>query len=69
MPLNSEDDNPWELAVPSKERNCVFVRFMAGMQYQWHQDGSLIALEKKWGIKPTQYLANYNERMKDWLAD
>ena len=39
MPLNSEDDNPWALAVPSKERNCVFGRFMSGMQYQWHQDG------------------------------
>ena len=69
MPLNSEDDNPWALAVPSDERNCVFGRFMSGMQYQWHQDGSLIELEKKWGIKPTQYLADYNERMKDWLAD
>jgi len=69
MPLNSEDDNPWALAVPSKERNCVFGRFMSGMQYQWHQDGALIELEKKWGIQPTQYLVNYNERMKDWLAD
>ena len=69
MPLNSEDDNPWALAVPSKERNCVFGRFMSGMQYQWHQDGSLIALEEKWGIKPTKYLADYNEKMKDWLAD
>jgi polar amino acid transport system substrate-binding protein len=69
MPLNSEDDNPWALAVPSKERNCVFGRFMAGMQYQWHQDGSLIELEKKWGIKATKYLADYNTRMKDWLAD
>ncbi len=69
MPLNSEDDNPWALAVPSKERNCIFGRFMSGMQYQWHQDGSLIALEEKWGIKPTKYLADYNERMKDWLAD
>ena len=69
MPLNSEDDNPWALAVPSKERNCIFGRFMSGMQYQWHQDGSLIALEEKWGIKPTKYLADYNEKMKDWLAD
>ena len=60
MPLNSEDDNPWALAVPTDERNCVFGRFMSGMQYQWHQDGSLIELEKKWGIKPTQYLADYN---------
>ena len=69
MPLASEDDNPWALAVPSAERNCVFGRFMSGMQYQWHQDGTLIELEAKWGIKATAYLAGYNERMGDWLAD
>ncbi len=69
MPLNSEDDNPWALAVPSAEKNCVFGRFMSGMQYQWHQDGSLIELEKKWGIKPTQYLTGYQNRLKDWLSD
>ena len=69
MPLASEDDNPWALAVPSAERNCVFGRFMSGMQYQWHQDGTLIELEAKWGIKATAYLAKYNERMGDWLAD
>ena len=69
MPLNSEDDNPWALAVPSAERDCVFGRFMSGMQYQWHQDGTLIELEKKWGIQPTQYLVKYRERLKDWLAN
>jgi polar amino acid transport system substrate-binding protein len=69
MPLNSEDDNPWALAVPSAERDCVFGRFMSGMQYQWHQDGSLIALEAKWGIKPTQYLADKKAQYNDWLAE
>ena len=69
MPLASEDDNPWALAVASAERNCVFGRFMSGMQYQWHQDGTLIELEAKWGIKATAYLAGYNDRMGDWLAD
>ena len=67
MPLNSEDDNPWALAVPSKERDCVFGRFMIGMQYQWHQDGTLIALERKWGIQPTRYLQDYRDRLRDWL--
>tara|TARA_E500000178_G_scaffold312843_1_gene329850 strand:+ start:704 stop:1549 length:846 start_codon:yes stop_codon:yes gene_type:complete len=69
MPLNSEDDNPWALAVPSGERDCVFGRFMAGMQYQWHQDGALIALEEKWGIKATQFLADKNAQYNDWLAE
>ncbi|MDC0738294.1 transporter substrate-binding domain-containing protein [Cognatishimia sp. SS12] len=69
MPLTSEDDNPWGLAVPIAERNCVFGRFMSGMQYNWHQSGDLIALEEKWGIQATAYLQRENERFKDWLAE
>ncbi|MCG8544995.1 MAG: transporter substrate-binding domain-containing protein [Alphaproteobacteria bacterium] len=67
MPLVSEDDNPWGLAVPLKEKNCVFGRFMSGMQYNWLQSGRLIELEKKWGIKPTVFLKNQQDRFKDWL--
>lgn len=69
MPLNSEDDSPWGLAVPKEEENCVFGQFMSGMQYSWHSDGTLIALEEKWGIKPTAYLKNMAERMADHLAE
>ncbi len=69
MPLPTEDDNPWALAVPKAEENCVFGRFMSGMQYAWHKDGTLMALEEKWGIKPTSYLSQQHERFKDWLAD
>lgn len=69
MPLASEDDNPWALAVPLEERNCVFGKFMSGMQYNWHQDGTLIALEEKWGIQPTAFLKDKAERYGDWLAD
>jgi polar amino acid transport system substrate-binding protein len=68
MPLASEDDNPWALAVPKAEENCVFGRFMSGMQYSWHQSGRLIELEAKWGIQPTKYLADNHDRFKDWLA-
>ncbi len=67
MPLASEDDNPWGLGVPLAEANCVFGNFMSGMQYNWHRDGSLIALEAKWGIKPTAYLKMQNERHSDWI--
>lgn len=69
MPLASEDDNPWALAVPLAEKSCVFGQFMSGMQYNWHRDGTLIALEAKWGIKPTAYLADKAERYGDWLAE
>ncbi|MEL7398192.1 MAG: ABC transporter substrate-binding protein, partial [Pseudomonadota bacterium] len=69
MPLASEDDNPWGLAVPIEEQNCVWGNFMSGLQYTWHQDGTLMALEEKWGIKPTAYLKDKAERYGDWLAE
>ncbi len=68
MPLKTEDDNPWALAVPIEEVDGVFGRFMSGMIYNWHQSGKLIEWEKKWGIQPTQYLVDQNERFSDWLA-
>ncbi len=67
MPLNSEDDNPWGLAVPLAERNCIFGNFMSGLVYNMHQDGTLIELEKKWGIQPTSYLVKQKDQYADWL--
>ncbi len=69
MPMPTEDDNPWALAVPKAEQDCVFGRFMSGMQYNWHKDGTLLALEEKWGIQTTSYLKTQNDRYKDWLAE
>ena len=68
MPLASEDDNPWGLAVPLGEKDCVFGRFMSGMQYNWLQSGRLIELEEKWGIQATAFLKAQQERFADWLA-
>jgi polar amino acid transport system substrate-binding protein len=64
MPLPSEDDNPWGLAVPAEELDGVWGRFMSGMSYWWHASGRLIELEKKWGIQPTAYLAHQAEKFK-----
>ena len=69
MPLTSEDDNPWGLAVPLAEKDCVFGRFMSGMQHHWLQSGELIALEEKHGIQPTAFLQVNQERLKDWLEE
>jgi polar amino acid transport system substrate-binding protein len=69
MPMPTEDDNPWALAVPKGEEDCIFGRFMSGMQYNWHADGTLVALEEKWGIQPTAYLADQNARFADWLTE
>ncbi|MEM9063701.1 MAG: transporter substrate-binding domain-containing protein [Pseudomonadota bacterium] len=67
MPLSSEDDNPWGLAVPLAEQSCVFGNFMSGVQYNWHRSGALIELEAKWGIKPTEFLKAQAEKHGDWI--
>ena len=69
MPLNSEDDNPWGLAVPLAEKDCVFGHFMSGLTYNLHSSGKLIELEKKWGIQATQYLMDKNAAYADWIQE
>ena len=68
MPLNTEDDNPWALAVPLGEESCVFGHFMSGMQYNWLQSGRLLELEEKWGIQRSAFLEAQQDRFSDWLA-
>ena len=68
MPLNTEDDTPWALAIPVDELDGIWGNFMSGMTYNWHASGRLIELEKKWGIQPTQYLQDMHERMKAYEA-
>ncbi len=64
MPMNTEDDTPWALAVPLEEKSGIWGNFMSGMIYNWHRTGRLIELEKKWGIQPTQYLVDMNKKFK-----
>ncbi|MGH1440225.1 MAG: transporter substrate-binding domain-containing protein [Cellvibrionaceae bacterium] len=69
MPFKTEDDNPWALAVPLDEKNGIFGNFISGIQYNWHESGRLLDLEKKWGIKSSAFLENQNQRFKDWLNE
>ena len=69
MPLQTEDDNPWGLAVPLGEESCVFGKFMSGMQFSWLQSGKLLELEEKWGIQQSSYLLDKQELYKDWLSE
>ncbi|WP_146347139.1 transporter substrate-binding domain-containing protein [Falsiphaeobacter marinintestinus] len=67
MPLASEDDNPWAMAVPLAEKDCVFGNFISGLTYNMHENGTLIDLEAKWGIKATQYLVDKKAQYADWI--
>ncbi|MCH8038187.1 MAG: transporter substrate-binding domain-containing protein, partial [Proteobacteria bacterium] len=64
MPMATEDDTPWGLAVPLDEKDGIWGNFMSGMIYNWHRTGRLIELEKKWGIQPTAYLGAMNKKFE-----
>ena len=42
---------------------------MSGLTFNMHQSGQLIELEKKWGIKATDYLVKMNDKYADWLQE
>ena len=69
MPMMTEDDNPWALAVPLDELNGIWGNFMSGMIYNWHSSGRLIELEKKWGIQSTQFVTDMNKRFEAYEAN
>ena len=69
MPMMTEDDNPWALAVPLDELNGIWGNFMSGMIVNWHASGRLIELEKKWGIQSTQFVIDMNKRFAPYAAN
>ncbi len=69
MPMKTEDDNPWALAVPLEELNGIWGNFMSGMTVNWHASGRLIELEKKWGIQTTQFVIDMNKKFAPYAAN
>jgi polar amino acid transport system substrate-binding protein len=48
---------PWSLAVRSGEGDATLGRFAADMVADWHKSGRLEALQAKWGLPPSGFLA------------
>ena len=64
MPLVTEDEQPWAIAVPLAELNGPYGEFMKKVSVEWHKNGTLLALEKKWGIKQSPFLVEMNKKHK-----
>ncbi len=69
MPMNTEDDTPWALAVPLEELGGIWGNFMSGMTYNWHSTGRLVELEKKWGIQQSQFVVDMNKRFEPYTPN
>ncbi|MCF1504607.1 transporter substrate-binding domain-containing protein [Afifella sp. H1R] len=64
MPVSVLFNNPWASAVPIEELDKPWGVFMTGMAYRWQADGKLLELEKKWGVKPSDWLAEQHKRLE-----
>ena len=60
MPVPVLFENPWGAAVPIEEKDSAWGVFMSGMSYRWHADGTLVELEKKYNVRPSQWISDQN---------
>jgi len=63
MPLVSEDPQLWAIGVRLTDLDAPFGKLLKDMSVDWHKSGRLIELEKKWGIKPSPYLAEQHKKL------
>jgi polar amino acid transport system substrate-binding protein len=67
MPLASQSDTPWGLAVRLNDLNGPWGRFMAGMVANWHRSGQLLTWEKEAGIAESSFLRRMHESLRDHI--
>src|SRR5215813_6381032 len=54
--LPPDDLQPWGMAIALPNANTPYEKFLKDTATSWHKDGTLIALEKKWGLPPSDWL-------------
>ena len=62
MPVDVLYNNPWAAAVPLEELDKGWGVFMTGMAYRWQAEGTLIELGKKWGVEPSAWFTEQNQK-------
>lgn len=56
---------PWAISIARSEQGTVFEREIGDAVARWHREGTLIELERKWGLKPSAFLRQAHAR---WSA-
>lgn len=64
MPLPTLFVTPWAIALARGEEGGALQAQLSRMVVDWHRGGSLLALERKWGIPPSAYALKMNTQ---WL--
>jgi len=64
MPLVSEDPQAWAMGVRLSDLDAPIGAFLKKLSLEWHKTGTLVELEKKWGIKPSPFLQEMHNKYK-----
>lgn len=62
MPLKTTNFVPWGIAVPLEEREGPYGQYISEVIADWHKQGTLVELEAKWNIPPTDWLAEQHQQ-------
>lgn len=68
-PLASTLVVPWAVSIARSEQGTDFERMVGDALASWHREGTLIALEKKWGLKPSRFLQRARDRWRESRLD
>ena len=60
MPLPTLDEIGWAIGIRQQAMGGDLDRLLSDAVADWHREGLLLALEAKWGIKQTGFLAGMN---------
>ncbi len=69
MPLPTEDDTPWSMAVRMDDLHKPWGEFVSGVIYDWHRSGELLRVEQANGVAASSYLVKTHEVVKDFMPD
>ncbi len=63
IPIEPEP-RPWAIAVRPREQDADLAAFLSGTIRDWHKNGKLVALEKKWLGRNTPWIIEMHEKLK-----
>ena len=64
MPLQREDPQLWAIGIRLEDMDGPFGKLMKDIVDRMAQEGTLVELEKKWGIKPSPFLQEMHNKLK-----
>ncbi len=62
IPLETQAEAAWGMAI--RFDNPDFKDLLSKATIDWHRKGTIAALEKKWGVKPTKWVQTMHEKFK-----